>query len=760
MADDGKIIFKPEFDLSGLETGAEAARQRIFLLYQEVEQLGKAEKQRFVSQLGLIEQLQLREQRLQALRSKAPYEREINKLNAALQQTQSEMQKLEGATGKTQTKFTSFTGQVGNELRSLAATFGVVFSIVQLKDFFETGIKLAAEETRTFSQLAYQLQSIDGYTKQITESFKQQAKQSGDGLFSSGDIAKAQLMLEQFGLIPEQIQKAIPIIRDFAIGTNKSFSEASQVFVDGLKGRSLELRNYRVFVDASGSATENFDRLTTQLGQKFAGAAAGLDAYSLDVQKVGVSYQNFLQGVGNYATPGIQSILSGLNKLFGLTSEGAPAGNEPSRAQITVETLKKELVDAGAEMNKVTAEVERLANFTVFEKGVGGLDAYNQRFHEAVQAQSEAIDRVNDLQTQLAQLVKLNERPKPLKTPGDIKVKVKIETELEPLSEKYWETYQEQLLARSKKFFEKLKALAESELEDSGLPAPTERAVTPTVLAIPDPGFVTRLDAFLEKYNETYGQIVDIALNAFDTILQGEISLNEAQIRIQTTRVDQALKVAERGNAEYLQKEQERLDTLERKQEAFARQQAFIAEITAVANVVAAVASAAAQSGILSPIAIAEVIAAIATGIGAGITLVKAQQTGFRKGGHTGDGRPDDVAGVVHKREFVFDEETTEKNRPEFEEIHTRKLNLRSVMDKARSYDSIQAKINTSRLSEMVVVHNKNEIDLSKLRGDLHEIVQAIRGKKETSVNITKDGIGIVASEYISDSKKLSKLAS
>ena len=53
-------------------------------------------------------------------------------------------------------------------------------------------------------------------------------------------------------------------------------------------------------------------------------------------------------------------------------------------------------------------------------------------------------------------------------------------------------------------------------------------------------------------------------------------------------------------------------------------------------------------------------------------SAAKAELSGaeFFYAGYTGDGNPRDIAGRVHKREFVFDHVTTGDHRPFFESVH------------------------------------------------------------------------------------------
>lgn len=61
---------------------------------------------------------------------------------------------------------------------------------------------------------------------------------------------------------------------------------------------------------------------------------------------------------------------------------------------------------------------------------------------------------------------------------------------------------------------------------------------------------------------------------------------------------------------------------------------------------------------------------ALLTAILQGAISIARAAAGFRKGGYTGDGKPDDEAGIVHKGEFVHTYETTRNNREVFEFLH------------------------------------------------------------------------------------------
>lgn len=207
-------------------------------------------------------------------------------------------------------------------------------------------------------------------------------------------------------------------------------------------------------------------------------------------------------------------------------------------------------------------------------------------------------------------------------------------------------------------------------------------------------------------------------------IAQLQIQQAENAINAQQKRVDKAKEIAEQGNAEVLQLEEERLDKLVKLKQKYVAQQQALALAELVANSIIAVAKAAtAEPPAAVPYIIAANIAAIIAGIAAAKTQIAAAGS-FETGGYTGDGGRKEPAGVVHKGEFVFTQEKTKKYRTLFEEIH-------------KGRDPFIAK----GLSEKVVVINNSNMDEK-----LGRIEKAIRQQKGMELHISEDGIhGIVS---------------
>jgi len=157
--------------------------------------------------------------------------------------------------------------------------------------------------------------------------------------------------------------------------------------------------------------------------------------------------------------------------------------------------------------------------------------------------------------------------------------------------------------------------------------------------------------------------------------------LLDVQFSNQQERVRQAEVLAERGNTTELKAEQEKLDGIAAKREEVARKQVALNGLLQASNAALALTDAllvvtnAGKTG--DPYSTAARIAAAVAALAAGFSLVAGLSSlakGFAHGGYTGEGGKYDVAGQVHKGEFVFTKEKTAQFRPLFEAIHTGKV--------------------------------------------------------------------------------------
>lgn len=219
-----------------------------------------------------------------------------------------------------------------------------------------------------------------------------------------------------------------------------------------------------------------------------------------------------------------------------------------------------------------------------------------------------------------------------------------------------------------------------------------------------------------EEEKKAYEELIKEAKNAVDKLISIELEKVNGQIDAQKEKVSAAEELAKNGNARVLQEEQKRLDELNEKKAKYVKQQQNLAMLEVAANAAVAVSKAASQTGVAAAVGIAAALLALAVGLAEAKAMASG---GFAEGGYTGDGGKYEPAGVVHKGEFVFDKETTRKNRPLFEYLHKNKADMSKILS-----------INTSQgMSDKQIVERLDRVE------------KAIKSQPSTSVSIDEKGI-------------------
>jgi tape measure domain-containing protein len=231
-------------------------------------------------------------------------------------------------------------------------------------------------------------------------------------------------------------------------------------------------------------------------------------------------------------------------------------------------------------------------------------------------------------------------------------------------------------------------------------------------------------------------EVTKATLNLANAAINAAIEQTDAQINAQQKRVDAAAKIAEKGNAELLQIEEERLTKLNEKKANFVRTQQALAAIELVANSAVAISKAAAEGGAAAPFTIAATLIALAAGLVAARAQARAAAS-FASGGYTGDGGKYEPAGTVHRGEFVITKEKTQKFRPLLEAIHMGR-------------DPLLAK----GLNGQIMTMNNRSMD-----GKLDRIEKAIREQRGLNLSIDERGINGIVSKIQYKNQRISNKA-
>jgi len=253
----------------------------------------------------------------------------------------------------------------------------------------------------------------------------------------------------------------------------------------------------------------------------------------------------------------------------------------------------------------------------------------------------------------------------------------------------------------------------------------------------------------LNAYVDYFSQIVNAAIDATQKILALKIKEVDGQISQQERRVSAAKDIADRGNAELLQLEQDRLDALNKKREKYVRDQQALAAVELVANTAIAVSKAAAQGGVAAGVTIAAALIALVAGLASARSI--ASQAAYYEGGYTGDGNPREESQTMggkkasrnytwHKGEFVMDHKKTRQFRDIFEDVHGGRVDLREWKEKASAFDNIMHMRSMSMASPIMrapVVNNVIQMKAMESKLDqLNSTMSALR----LGLNVDENG--------------------
>ncbi len=191
----------------------------------------------------------------------------------------------------------------------------------------------------------------------------------------------------------------------------------------------------------------------------------------------------------------------------------------------------------------------------------------------------------------------------------------------------------------------------------------------------------TKRQARIKETVAAYQNLAAEAVKAINTIYDAQIKSLDNEIKVRERRVEQAKKLAERGNAEVLKMEEERLAEAQKKKEAYAKKEAILNAALAFSNSLVAVTGAVANAVKGDPYTVAArvaaAIAAVLAALGSGYAFVQSfkSEGAFADGvvDFRGKGGPRDDANWVRisSGESVITAEGTRQNRQLLEAINS-----------------------------------------------------------------------------------------
>jgi hypothetical protein len=253
----------------------------------------------------------------------------------------------------------------------------------------------------------------------------------------------------------------------------------------------------------------------------------------------------------------------------------------------------------------------------------------------------------------------------------------------------------------------------------------------------------------IRAVKQTYGIIVDV----LNTVARNEQLALDRSIELQRRKVTSAQRIADAGNAEYLQQEEEKLAELERQREESSRKQIAINTALQASQLLVSITGAvmAISAGPAGPALVATNIATIIGALTTGYALIDSLNSNvpsFYDGidyiplGNNKKGK-DTVPAMLHEGEAVIQADKNAKYAPTIKAIR------RGLVDPSLLNSIAQGGLNYSGLGNAIEVNNNNNYNAKELRemnDKLERLTMIMSGTNKSiddlnfNVNLDSDG--------------------
>jgi len=737
----------------------------------------QATRQQYLAQQNAVKDLTAQQKKLhEALRANND-PKVVQGLLRNLHQVESQLESLTQSTAT----FGNKMGGIGSNLLGLvglgAGAFGIAELAGGITDLYNATVREASEAEQGLLQFKQTLTNIgqEGLFDILVNDADVLAKKYKN-LFDNDDILKGQAkFIESTRISQEELQKLIPIAIELAAKLGTDVTTASEMLVNSIIGKtSPELKRLGLDMKGLGDQTSRVNEITGDFATLLAGSVdTALQTAQGQSQQLRQELANLEEELGKRTLrlqKGLTKIKLGLVNLVNdvLSSDEDRVNDAIEKKaesfynilKIKGEKLDKEQLQRSIDraqsevdfINRIIAGNNQIIEQHKSIKDTRAAELRNEK------ANVELIERKGKLlaMQRFAGVTSLGQDPLNANAGRD------DEAETEKVVKKQVKTTQKIL----DKPENKIKINADINVGGVSLTEKPEKAAEEIVQAITkienSPEFtraesqreVDRQEQRKKERDEKdeqarkdkellYSNTINLAREAQNQI---DIEQNKTDrlIALQEKRVS----AAEKNSAVSLKVEQDRLDELLKKRQNYERAQRVIDAAVITANQALAISGAIATiANSKNPVLIAANVIAILAGIGAVIGSIRSinAESGFKEGGYTGEGNPNETSTAIgrrpykyHKKEFVMNEQLTSKNRDMFEGLHRGELMVKQLED--GSYYLTRNRIDTDAV---VSDHNKIKSDntLYPLLNEMSSIRKLLE-VREVNINNTFDAEG------------------
>lgn len=583
---------------------------------------------------------------------------------------------IDAVSGKAQTMGNKLGGLGQSIMQGIgigAGAFGVEAVVGGITSFLSDSIDeiLQAEKSARDLKLALEAIGAQKFFPGLIEEATKLSEQFNN-LFDNDEIIAAQTEFVKYGKVSRnEIEKLTEVSIELASKLGIDVVSASNKVIDILAGRGAStLRDFGLSTKNAKTETELMNLVLVDLAEKVEGAS---DAYAKSAE--GIKKQNELiiantkEQIGEKLLPIYISALQGINDLlsgeFDKMGVVMLKGSEKILSNLfPVVNAIKDLYGSIFPSEKTASGAGVVADLKAF---------YNEQLKLKKQAEADANKKLSagDDEVEKVKVAKKKIEKETKKDP--IKIKADINVGGVSLTEKPEKVAHE--IARA---VTKIENSAEFKRAESQREVDRQNKKEQEEAAAEELARNQRI----ALYNET----INVA-NAANDQLRIEENKTNRLIALQEKRVE----AARNDSQASLKIEQDRLNELLKKRQQYERAQRVIDAAVITANQALAISGAIATiANSKNPVLIAANVLAILAGIGAVIGSIRSinADEGFKEGGFTGEGNPNETSTAIgkrpykyHKKEFVMDEGLTSKHRDLFEGLHKRDLVVKKLDD-------------------------------------------------------------------------------
>jgi len=758
----------------------------------------QATRQQYLAQKNAVKDLTAQQKKLhEALRANND-PKVVQGLLRNLHQVESQLESLTQSTAT----FGNKMGGIGSNLLGLvglgAGAFGIAELAGGITDLYNASVREASEAEQGLLRFQQTLQNIGqaGLFDTLVNDADVLAKKY-QNLFDNDDILAGQAkFIEGTKVSQAELQKLIPVAIELAAKLGTDVTTASEMLVNSIIGKtSPELKRLGLDMKGLGDQTSRVNEITgdfatllsgsvdtalqttdgkaKQLNQTLANLEEKIGEKTLKLQKALLQFKlGIVEGIDNILSTdadrrdaGVQRAMESYSKEYEKMSA--------RQLQLERENNKKRVFEAKVmlgEINNLNSSLGSLNPADASDRKaiaqrreqIRYLKGQYEILYRDVQGQTNALNALNksvsgkainpnagrDEEAETQEVKKANTKLKKKfedeSKKNPVVISFKLDDDKENLNkqaqaitdnkDKLYKQASDNLSKLNSEQVLGIESVTDADAQELG------KQINNRVKANEKKKESDQLSVEDSK-QLLYSNTIDLAREAQNQ-LDIEQNKTDRLIALQEKRVS----AAEKNSAVSLKVEQDRLDELLKKRQNYERAQRVIDAAVITANQAVAISGAIAtiaKGG--NPYLIAANVIAILAGIGAVVGAIRSVDAGYKEGGYTGEGNPNETSTAIgrrpykyHKKEFVMNEQLTSKNRDMFEGLHRGELMVKQLED--GSYYLTRNRIDTDAV---VSDHNKikNDNTLYPLLNEMSSIRKLLE-VREVNINNTFDAEG------------------